>query len=215
MEPITISQTAETFVSFAIAMGVYILLLGIKAFFQWLPWPNGGVWTNRIPGWAWAVTACVVSVGVCIAFRVDQIGALLGQVIPMPWPVLSWAATGLAIGLSSNVLYKVLTPIGKKLKDARTGKVVCLPPGVALPAPTPAAVPSVQTVKEPPVPATPASPTVARLLIFCDEDPDVVLIDGADPMLVPVDREQPEWLTGPTASSPNHVLIPMGWNRTK
>ena len=131
--PLTISAGGETFVSFCIAIGVYVSLLGIKAFLSWVPW----LWTNKIPGMVWAISACAISVGICFVFNVDQIGSLFQTAnIPIPWHWVSVSMTGLAIGISSNVLYKVVTPIGQKLKDARTGKVVRLAPGVTMPVTT-------------------------------------------------------------------------------
>lgn len=63
---------------------------------------------------------------------------------------------------------------------------------------TPADVPSVQTVLESSEPAAPSPPTYAHLLAYCSSDPDLVLIDGDPPIVVPVQSEEMKaWATSP------------------
>lgn len=118
--PITLAP--ELGLSFYIAIVVVLLVNGVKAIFTWMP----TTLTNKIPDWFWVLWAMAFSIAATVVLKVDAMDKLFSAAdIELP-VTLRYIATGVAVGVSSNVLYKVATPIAKKLKNAQ-GDVVKVP----------------------------------------------------------------------------------------
>ena len=114
-------------ISFFLALGVTYAVQGVKWLCEILPTTK----TNNLPSWLWVGISLIISGAICWVLKVDAIATLFESAdigLSAPWTYL---ATGLAIGISSNVLYVATKPIRKKVKQG--GKVVCLPPGADLP----------------------------------------------------------------------------------
>jgi len=123
-----ISLSVDTGFSFFLALGVIYAVQGVKWLCEILPTTK----TNNIPGWAWVGSALVISVGVCWGLKVDALESILKAAdVTIGTPYSYWA-TGLAIGISSNVMFAITKPLRKKLRTEE-GKILTLPAGEALP----------------------------------------------------------------------------------
>lgn len=123
--PVTLS--ASMGISFFLAIGVTYAVQGVKWICEILPTTK----TNNLPSWLWVAISMLISCAVCWTLKVDAIATLFESAdigLSSPWTYL---ASGLAIGVSSNVVYEATKPLRKKVKKG--GKVVCLPPGADLP----------------------------------------------------------------------------------
>jgi len=108
-------------VAFYMAIGVIFLINGVRWVCEVIPTTK----TNNLPGFVWVLTAMAVSVVLCYFLKLDQIAkmfALTDIIIPAPW---SYVATGVAIGMSSNILYLATQPIRQKYRN-KQGKIVTL-----------------------------------------------------------------------------------------
>lgn len=126
--PITLG--ASMGLSFFLAIGIVYAVQGVKWLCEILPTTK----TNFLPPWVWVGTALVIAGATCYLLKVDALAAI-GVDVGI-YPPLSYLATGLAIGISSNVVYAVSKPIRKKLKTDE-GKILRLPVGEEPPEPCP------------------------------------------------------------------------------
>lgn len=183
-----------------------------------------GAWTQRIPKWLWLVLSLVVPFGLVVFMVQPWMQVWLNGILPetmhlavSPQDVLG---TGVAAVFGSQGSYALAKKLGL-IGDYSAGgpnDVTLAAPGPApspeeapvVPEPMPAGpLPAPEPVTAPAFPetgifATPANvpkqetPAFAHLLAYCAWEPDLVVIDGDPPMVVPVKREEMKaWIALP------------------
>ena len=203
MDPSTIAPltlSAEMGVAFYLAIGVIFLVNGVRWLCEILPTTK----TNNLPGWIWVLVAMTLAVIVCFFLHVDQIArmfALTDIVIPAPW---SYVATGIAIGMSSNILYLATEPIRKKYrkgdKIVTLGKGEPLPEGVTEENDYCLPVPELVQGQEPQQPSTDAGNSIQPVV---PEPPVVQPAQPEEVVPVPVFVE----------TSQGELVTPMEWTK--
>jgi hypothetical protein len=89
--------------AFYLASVIVIVVNLLKAiFYKW-----GGKWKGKEPGWIWIALAVVVSTTICVVFKLDIIARIIPDLPTMFSGYVAYVISGLAISLSTNVLYKL------------------------------------------------------------------------------------------------------------
>lgn len=103
---------ADMGLAFYLASGIVLLVNLIKAaFYHWAP----SRWQEAVSVWWWVAVGAVVSIGLCVWFNIDIVGRLLGGQNPFSGTA-SNVASGVALAVSSNVLYKLAVKPEAKAK---------------------------------------------------------------------------------------------------
>jgi hypothetical protein len=124
--------------AFYLASVIVIVVNLIKAiFYRW-----GGKWKGKEPGWIWVALAVVVSTTICVVFKLDIIARIVPDLPTMFTGYVAYVISGLAISLSTNVLYKLAI---KSPEQARADVPVMAPPAITETIPEP-----VPTIEETP-----------------------------------------------------------------
>ena len=108
--------------AFYLTSGIVIMVNMLKAGFY--RWGRPKRLRTTVPPWSWIIVGAVISVGMCVILKVNFVESVLGADQPFTG-FMGYVASGIALAISSNVVYKVAVknPTQVKTEKAVTAAV--------------------------------------------------------------------------------------------